>query len=222
MGTLTANILIGSPHPNKDGIIPSHYMFLSENSAPSWTLVKENVDNEDKNKYPNIVWLPTVENMLEDGLLMVATHVLKNHEILEMAKDYTNQIESKRLELYSDLDDGQRNNLYQKCRELSKFPKLIISSGQIDIREDVNQRICNIINNLKSIDSDIDQVMDGWRLKRLPRIDRDILRLAYVDINFLNTPVAVACDEAVNLANKYSDLQGRKFINGVLRRLQSI
>jgi len=102
------------------------------------------------------------------------------------------------------------------------FPKLIVSSGQIDIREDVNQRICNIINNIKSIDSDIDQVMDGWRLKRLPRIDRDILRLAYVDINFLNTPVAFACDEAVNLANKYSDLQGRKFINGVLRRLQRI
>ena len=102
------------------------------------------------------------------------------------------------------------------------FPKLIVSSGQIDIREDVNQRISNIINNLIVIDSDIDQAMDGWRLKRLPRIDRDILRLAYVDINFLNTPVAVACDEAVNLANKYSDLQGRKFINGVLRRLQTI
>ncbi len=102
------------------------------------------------------------------------------------------------------------------------FPKLIISSGQIDIREDVNHRISNIINNLTTIDSDIDQVMDGWRLKRLPRIDRDILRLAYVDINFLGTPVAVACDEAVNLANKYSDIQGRKFINGVLRRLQTV
>jgi len=46
------------------------------------------------------------------------------------------------------------------------FPKLIVSSGQIDFREDVNQRICNIINNLKSIDYNIDQVMDGWRLKR--------------------------------------------------------
>ena len=102
------------------------------------------------------------------------------------------------------------------------FPKLIVSSEQIDIREDVNQRISNIINNLATIDSDIDQVMDGWRLKRLPRIDRDILRLAYVDINFLSTPVAVACDEAVNLANKYSDTQGRKFINGVLRRLQRV
>ena len=102
------------------------------------------------------------------------------------------------------------------------FPKLIISSGQINIREDVNQRIYKTINNLKVIDSDIDQVMDGWRLKRLPRIDRDILRLAYVDINFLSTPIAVACDEAVNLANKYSDIQGRKFINGVLRRLQTV
>ena len=102
------------------------------------------------------------------------------------------------------------------------LPKLIVSSGQIDIREDVNQRISNIVNNLTIIDSNIDQSMDGWRLKRLPRIDRDILRLAYVDINFLDTPVAVACDEAVNLANKYSDTQGRKFINGVLRRLQTV
>ena len=102
------------------------------------------------------------------------------------------------------------------------FPKLIVSSGQIDIREDVNERIRNILNNLRIIDAEIDQAMEGWRLKRLPRIDRDILRLAYADINYLSTPVAVACDEAVNLANKYSDMQGRKFINGVLRRLQTV
>ena len=43
-----------------------------------------------------------------------------------------------------------------------------------------------------------------------------------LDINFLSTPIAVACDEAVNLANKYSDTQGRKFINGVLRKLQTV
>jgi len=102
------------------------------------------------------------------------------------------------------------------------FPKLIVSSGQVDIREDVNQRISKVINNINNIDSEIDHAMDGWRLTRLPRIDRDILRLAFVDINFLSTPIAVACDEAVNLANKYSDMQGRKFINGVLRRLQTV
>ena len=102
------------------------------------------------------------------------------------------------------------------------FPQLILSSNQQNIREEVNQRILNVINNIKTIDNEIDQVMEGWRLKRLPRVDRDILRLAYVDIHFLKTPIAVACDEAVNLANKYSDSQGRKFINGVLRRLQTV
>ena len=102
------------------------------------------------------------------------------------------------------------------------FPKLVVSSNQNDIREDVNHRISRVVNNLQSIDSEIDKVMDGWRLKRLPRVDRDILRLAYVDIHFLNTPIAVSCDEAVNLANKYSDPQGRKMINGVLRRLQRV
>ena len=102
------------------------------------------------------------------------------------------------------------------------FPKLVVSSNQNDIREDVNLRILSIVNNLQTIDSEIDGVMDGWRLKRLPRVDRDILRLAYVDIHFLDTPVAVACDEAVNLANKYCDTQGRKMINGVLRRLHRV
>jgi N utilization substance protein B len=140
--------------------------------------------------------------------------------------------------LDSELNDGVdssyenvRNDLKKSLKKIETimntisvvldFPKLIVSSGQNDIRDDVNQRIYKIIHNITIIDSEIDQAMDGWRLKRLPRIDRDILRLAYVDINFLNTPFAVACDEAVNLANKYSDMQGRKFINGVLRRLQT-
>ena len=128
MSTITAQILVGSPHPNKDGIIPSNYLFLSENSAPGWVLVRENIDNEEKDIISKkIVWLPTTEKMLEDGLLMVAIHVLKNQEILEMANEYTSKIEAERLELYSDFDELQRNNLYQKCRILSEFPKLIIS-----------------------------------------------------------------------------------------------
>ena len=117
------------------------------------------------------------------------------------------------------------NNIETVMNSLSvtlDFPKLIVSSNEKDIREDVFQRILKIINNVKVIDSQIDEVMDGWRLKRLPRVDRDILRLAYVDIKYLKTPIAVACDEAVNLANKYSDTQGRKMINGVLRRLQKV
>ena len=141
--------------------------------------------------------------------------------------------------LDSELQEGSTSSFANSREELKKslykfeslmntlslildYPKLILFSNQTDIRNDVHQRILNTINHIQKIDYEIDQVMEGWRLKRLPRVDRDILRLAYVDIKILNTPIAVACDEAVNLANKYSDTQGRKFINGVLRRLQTV
>ena len=175
-----------------------------------------------------------IEEIFESALDSLINHCrdeLDNSE-LELENASQKILES---ELYEGIDSSFSNEREELKNSLKKietvmntlsvtldFPKLIVSSGQIDIREDVNHRISNIINNLKVIDSDIDQAMDGWRLKRLPRIDRDILRLAYVDINFLSTPIAVACDEAVNLANKYSDIQGRKFINGVLRRLQTV
>ena len=127
MATLTAQILIGDPHPFKDGIIPSHYLFLSENSQPSWKLVGTNIFKVNNKKYPEIAWNPSVEDMLEDGLLMIAIHILKNKEIIKMAKDFSSKIDSQYLALYSELNTKQRNMLYQKCRELSGFPKLIIS-----------------------------------------------------------------------------------------------
>ena len=94
-------------------------------------------------------------------------------------------------------------------------------NDNLDVRNEVKNRISIVLKNIFDIDSNIDSVMEGWRFKRLPRIDRDILRLAFVDIEYLNIPVSVACNEAVNLANKYSDKQGRKMINGILRRLQN-
>ena len=175
-----------------------------------------------------------IEQIFESALESLINHCREELDICELELDNASQkiLDSELKEGVDSTLSNVREDLKISLKKIEivmntlsvtlDFPKLIVSSEQIDIRDDVNQRISNIINNLKVIDSDIDQVMDGWRLKRLPRIDRDILRLAYVDINFLSTPVAVACDEAVNLANKYSDIQGRKFINGVLRRLQTI
>jgi len=102
------------------------------------------------------------------------------------------------------------------------IPKFIAISNQENLRNDIKNRVLKVIQNSSQISKEIDEVMDGWRFKRLPRIDRDILRLAYVDIKFLDIPISVACNEAVNLANKYSDTQGRKMINGILRRMQKV
>ena len=106
--------------------------------------------------------------------------------------------------------------------EAIDIPKFIAIANQENLRNDIKNRLLKVIQNSSQISKEIDEVMDGWRFKRLPRIDRDILRLAYVDIKFLDIPVSVACNEAVNLANKYSDTQGRKMINGILRRMQKV
>ena len=197
-----------------------------ELSLISLGLIKDNGDLK-LNKFQ-------IEEIFESALDSLISHCRDELDNCESQLENASQqiLESELQEGIDSTFSNVRNELKKSLTKIESvmntlsttldFPKLIVSCEQSYIREDVNKRISNIINNLAIIDSDIDQSMVGWRLKRLPRIDRDILRLAYVDIKFLNTPIAVACDEAVNLANKYSDLQGRKFINGVLRRLQTI
>lgn len=101
------------------------------------------------------------------------------------------------------------------CMEL---PRLLLLGDQEHIRRGAMERVSLVLKRRESIDQQLDGVMEGWRLSRLPRLDRDILRLAVVDLRDLGTPAPVAFNEAVELANRYSDEQGRRMINGVLRR----
>ena len=115
----------------------------------------------------------------------------------------------------------ESENILNSLSESIELPRLLALVDQKEIRELALKRVHLVIENQVQIDNNLDSVMEGWRLKRLPRIDRDILRLAWVDLIDFNTPTAVTCNEAVNLANRYSDEQGRRMINGVLRKLQN-
>jgi N utilization substance protein B len=111
-------------------------------------------------------------------------------------------------------------NILNCLSESIELPRLLALVDQKELRELALKRVNLVIEKQDEIDMNLDSVMEGWRLNRLPRIDRDILRLALVDLIDFNTPIAVTCNEAVNLANRYSDEQGRRMINGVLRKLQ--
>ena len=99
-----------------------------------------------------------------------------------------------------------------------ELPRLLMLGDQEQIRRGAMERVSCVLDKRDRIDAELDSVMEGWRLSRLPRLDRDILRLAVVDFRDLGTPAPVAFSEAVELANRYSDEQGRRMINGVLRR----
>lgn len=99
-----------------------------------------------------------------------------------------------------------------------ELPRLLLLGDEEQIRRGAMERVSCVLAKRDSIDAQLNAVMEGWRLSRLPRLDRDILRLAVVDLRDLGTPAPVAFNEAVELANRYSDEQGRRMINGVLRR----
>ncbi len=143
-----------------------------------------------------------------------------NQELLdsELQED-AGSLKKSRTYLKTCLIDSE--NILNCLSESLELPRLIALVDQKEIRELALKRVHKVIEKQDEIDKNLDSVMEGWRLKRLPRIDRDILRLAFVDLNDFNTPTAVTCNEAVNLANRYSDEQGRRMINGVLRKLQN-
>ena len=143
-----------------------------------------------------------------------------NQELLDSElKEDAGSLKKSRNHLKICLVDSE--NILNSLSESIELPRLLALVDQKAIRELALKRVNLVISKQDEIDQSLDSVMEGWRLKRLPRIDRDILRLALVDLIDFNTPTAVTCNEAVNLANRYSDDQGRKMINGVLRKLQN-
>ncbi len=57
---------------------------------------------------------------------------------------------------------------------------------------------------------------DGWSLKRLPRVDRTVMRIAVYEIDHTGVPDAVAVSEAVGLVSQLSTDDSPSFVNGVL------
>lgn len=79
--------------------------------------------------------------------------------------------------------------------------------------------ICNIIANLDEIDDKINKSSKSWTTARMPRVDLAIMRLAIGEMMYADTekvPDAVAINEAIDLAKKYSTERSSKFIHGVL------
>ncbi len=100
-----------------------------------------------------------------------------------------------------------------------ELPQMIQLSSQYEVREYALELIGTVYRRRLEIDQHLEAVLVDWQLSRLPKIDRDILRIAAAEILFLNVPQKVAINEAVEMAKRYSDDDGYRFINGVLRRL---
>lgn len=82
----------------------------------------------------------------------------------------------------------------------------------------VNITLAEIIDKLEEIDNIISNSLKDWKLDRLSKMDRQILRISAYEILYSDIPYKVSINEAVELSKKYSEKdESYKFINGVLK-----
>ncbi|HSO38708.1 MAG TPA: transcription antitermination factor NusB [Labilithrix sp.] len=77
-----------------------------------------------------------------------------------------------------------------------------------------------VADHLEAIDKRVTTASQNWRLERMSRVDRNLLRLGTYELLFRSdVPRAVILDEAVELAKSFGTDESSGFVNGVLDRI---
>ena len=75
-------------------------------------------------------------------------------------------------------------------------------------------------DKLASVDEQITKASSNWRIERMARVDRNVLRLgAWELMHVPDVPRSVVLDEAIELAKEYGTDESSGFVNGVLNRI---
>lgn len=87
-------------------------------------------------------------------------------------------------------------------------------------KEYIQKKYEAIAERVSEIDALINEKSEGWKTKRMNKVDLTIIRLAVYEMKWdEDVPVGVAINEAVELAKKFSGEEGPSFVNGVLGKL---
>ena len=89
-------------------------------------------------------------------------------------------------------------------REVQQLAELLVRGVAVDRRQ---------------VDDLIEGVSTNWRLDRMAKVDRNVLRLATWELLEGDAPVKVIINEAIELGKKYGTEQSGAFVNGVLDKI---
>ena len=77
-----------------------------------------------------------------------------------------------------------------------------------------------VLTKKDEVDAKINEHSNKWTTSRMPKVDVAILRLAVVELLYMDDiPDAVAINEAVDMAKKYGADESKAFINGILGKI---
>ena len=87
-------------------------------------------------------------------------------------------------------------------------------------REFADQIVLGYADHQDDVDGCIRSSSHHWRLERMPIVDRNVLRVAIVELQRMDDiPKRVTLNEAVELAKRFGSEGSGAFVNGVLDRI---
>jgi transcription antitermination protein NusB len=154
---------------------------------------------------------------VQDNLEAASAEIKRGEERLLNSETRANDLNSAKAMIQEALEVSQ--TAVNRLGVAIEFPEFLQLTNKEQVRQYALELIKTVNENRQEIETLLANVLVAWQLSRLPQIDRDILRIAVAEIIYLEIPEKVAINESVELAKRYSDEDGYRFINGVLRRL---
>lgn len=113
-------------------------------------------------------------------------------------------------DFYKDEDYVRQCGLY-----LDQFPEL-----SEDDRREVLEKAEAVFLRSEEIDEMLNRLSEGWKTKRMNRVDLSLLRLAVYEIRYDDSiPEKVAVNEAVELAKTFGGEDSPAFVNAILGKI---
>jgi len=102
---------------------------------------------------------------------------------------------------------------------LELFWRTASASGQV--KEFAARIVEGVQQHRKEIDTLIKKHSEHWRLERIDRVDKNILRMGAFELLFCDDiPRKVALNEAIDIGKKFGTEESGAFINGILDKIQ--
>jgi N utilization substance protein B len=148
-----------------------------------------------------------------------------------VSRDYKDRVSANRrarecaLQVLFELDGLSAEDATAAVDEaLEKFwkhlaPEMAENDATLQYAERVVRRV---VKNRAGLDEAIESKLHNWKLDRMSRVDRSILRLGAYELLIARVQTRIAVTQAVELAKAFGTEESGAFVNGVLDRVATL
>ncbi len=124
---------------------------------------------------------------------------------------------------FASFDDGEPMDPPLPFAHVSEKTKGLNETEQQQARDFTSTIVRGVVHHSDNIDEEITKASSKWRIERMARVDRNILRAGAFELLHLgqDVPRNVVINEAVEIAKTFGTRESGAFINGVLDKIQA-